>query len=141
MPSRKKAKGKARKAAKEAKAKEKEKESRAVVADQVQEQEESLESQMQLLTVNAASTELCRHGLVPLSAGEEKIIVDFINAFIAAFNSQDQARKAFLTAYNKFINAYLAVFVSFIARGDMMEAFTTACLATKDEYADVYDSE
>ena len=57
MPSRKKAKGKARKAAKEAKAKEEG--SRAVAS---QRQEESVEAQMQQLMVSAAS-ELCTHGL------------------------------------------------------------------------------
>ena len=59
MPSRKKAKGKARKAAKEAKAKE---ESRAVVAvadSQRPVQEESLEVQMQRLIISAASPTMC----------------------------------------------------------------------------------
>ena len=107
MPSRKKAKGKARKAAKKAKAKE---ESEAVAAGQVQ--EEALATQMQQLRINAASPGLCSHGLVQLSAGEEKIIVDFINAFIAKFRSVEQVGAALVTARQ----------------------------ATKDEYADVYYS-
>ena len=112
MPSRKKAKGKARKAAKEAKARAKEEESRAAVNVAAnQQQEESLEIQMQQLRINTASPELCRHGLLPLSAGEEKICVDFINVFIAAY-SEDNVGGAISTAYH----------------------------ATKVEYADVYDS-
>ena len=109
MPSRKKAKGKARKAAKEAKAREEE--SRAVAASQVQ--GEALATQMQQLRINAASSELCSHGLVLLSAGEEEIIVDFINAFIAKFRSVEQVGAALVTAHE----------------------------ATKDEYTDVYSSE
>ena len=84
MPSRKKAKGKARKAAKEAKAKQEE-DSRAeggVAAGQQHVQEESFEEMMQRLRISAPSPTMCRHGCPPLSAGEEKICLEFINAFI-----------------------------------------------------------
>ena len=104
MPSRKKAKGKARKAAKEAKAKAEEEESEAVTA---------LGTQLQQLRINAASQELCSHGLVQSSAGEEKIIVDFINAFIAKFRS---------------------------VKHDVGAALVTAQEATIVEYVDVYSS-
>ena len=112
MPSRKKAKGKARKAAKEAKAKEEE--SQAVVEATGQRQEEAaLEAQLQQLIINAVSPKLCRHGCPSLSADEQKICLDFINAFKAPFHSED--------------------FV------DLGQAFLTAYRATKDEYTDVYD--
>ena len=115
MPSRKKAKGKARKAAKEAKAVKAE-ERRAVAAVNNQRQEESVEAQMQQLVISALSPELCRHGfphysLSPsLSPGDIKICTEFINAYIDAFFSPD--KKGFTDAYN----------------------------ATEEEYADVYDS-
>lgn len=115
MPSRKKAKGKARKAAKEAKSKAtKEEESRAameVAADQ-QQMQDSVEAQMQRLRVSDSSPTICGHGLVPPSADEEKIFEDFMNAFIAAFCSQQTVGPAFFTAYH----------------------------ATKEKYADVYAS-
>ena len=113
MPSRKKVKGKARKAAKEARAKEEE--SRAVVeveADQRTMQDESVEALLHRLVINATSPSLCRHGCLSLTADEEQMFADFMNAFIAAFCSQDIVGLALLTAYN----------------------------ATKDKYADVYDS-
>ena len=114
MPSRKKAKGKARKAAKQAKAKEEE--SRAVEVAAGQRQEESVEVQLQRLIINATSPKLCRHGLVPLPSGEQKICLDFINAFKAPFHSDD---------------------AGFLYLG---EVFLTAYDATKVEYADVYAS-
>ena len=116
MPSRKKAKGKARMAAKQAKAKEEE--SRAVAAVN-QRQEESVEAQMQQLMVSVTS-ELCMHGLVPssLSPRDHKVCEDFIDTFIDVFNSaQDDA--------------------GFI---DLGQAFLVAYNATKNEHADVYDS-
>ena len=115
MPSRKKAKGKARKAAKEAKAKEEERESRAAVnAAANQGQEESIETQMQRLEINAASSNLCTHGCPhhSLSPGDIKICDEFIDAFMTAFFSQNEVAGSFTTAYH----------------------------ATSDEYADVYDS-
>ena len=106
MPSRKKAKGKARKAAKEAKAaRGKEEGSRAVVANQRQEG-------LQRLGINVASSKLCSHGYPCLSAGEEKLCLEFINAFIAVFNSQD----------------------------NMGEGFVSAEEATKEQFAEVYAS-
>ena len=112
MPSRKKAKGKARKAAKarEAEAKAKEEESRAVEVAAGQRQEESLEAQIQRLMVSASSPELCRHGYPSLSAGEEKVCEDFIQAFMSAFNTQE----------------------------DVGQGLVTACDATEVKYTDVY---
>ena len=110
MPSRKKAKGKARKAAKEAKEAEAKEESEAVAEVAAgQRQEGSVEAQMQQLQINAASPKTCMHGPPP---GEENICEDFIKAFIASLYSVDKVGKGFVTAYN----------------------------ATKDEYADVYSS-
>ena len=104
MPSRKKAKGKARKAAKEAKAKAEEEESEAVTA---------LGTQLQQLRINAASQQLCSHGLIQSSAGEEKIIVDFINAFIAKFRSvKHDVGAALVTAQEATIVEYTEVYVS-----------------------------
>ena len=100
MPSRKKAKGKARKAAKEAKANAKEEESQAVVAVAVANQQRngSIEAQMHRLVINDAMHQKCRHGLVPLSAGEEKICLKFIDAFIDVFISQKNVVEGFKTA-------------------------------------------
>ena len=83
MPSRKKAKGKARKAAK---AKE---ESRAVAAAG-QRQVGSLEAQMQGLEINHQFTYVnCSHDWPSsLSVGEEKIYIDFIETFIDEFASK-----------------------------------------------------
>ena len=85
MPSRKKAKGKARKAAKEAKAKEEENRVRAVVevADN-QRQEESLEQQMERLVIYD-SKQLCWHGRPPLSPDEAEVYKEFIIAYLDAF--------------------------------------------------------
>ena len=100
MPSRKKAKGKARKAAKEAKAKEEE--SRAVgevAANQRRVQEKSVEELMQRLRISAPSPTMCRHGCPPISTGDEKICLEFINAFIAtAVGSRGNLRDGFCTA-------------------------------------------
>ncbi len=120
MPSRKKAKGKARKAAKEAKAaavaaRAEEKESQAVVNVAVNQRQVREKMLLRRLVINSVSPQNCRHGLVHLSSGEEKFCLEFINA-------------------------YLAIFVPFIARGDMMEAFTTAHHATWDEYPSMYSS-
>ena len=114
MPSRKKAKGKARKAAKEAKAKEEESPAMAMEMEAAanQRQEGSLEAMMQELSISTPSPIMCRHGLVHLSAGEEKTCLEFINAFIATFQSQGVLGQAFLKAYH----------------------------ATKITYADVYSS-
>ena len=100
MPSRKKAKGKARKAAKEAKAKEEG--SQAVVAEvaasQQQAQEESHEAVMQRLRISAPSPTMCRHGYPPLSTGDEKICLEFINAFITIAVSRANVAEGFCTA-------------------------------------------
>ena len=109
MPSRKKAKGKARKAAKEAKAKEGESRTVGEVAAN-QRQEGSLEAQLQRLVISDIAPQKCKHGLVQLSVGEEKICLEFIDAFITALFS----------------------------RGN--EGFFTAYEATKVEYDDVYAS-
>ena len=113
MPSRKKAKGKARKAAKETKAKEEESRAVGEVANQRQVQEETLEAQLQRLIVNAACPTMeCKHGYTPLSPDDYKICRDFIEAFIATFCLQ----------------------------GNFTEAFLKATEATEEEYADVYSS-
>ena len=111
MPSRKKAKGKARKAAKDEKAEEEESRAVEVAAGQRQVQDESLEAQLQRLGINA---KLCMHGCPrhSLSPDEEKICQEFIDAFTAAFLSQNDVGGSLTTAYN----------------------------ATKDEYPDVYSS-
>ena len=121
MPSRKKAKGKARKAAKETKAKEGESRavsgvvegSRAVVeANQVKER--SLETRFERLIINSSSSDdMCRHGFPPLSSDEGKIFEGFINAFIDAFQCP----------------------VNTIA-----QCLATGLQATLEEYAEVYNS-
>ena len=111
MPSRKKAKGKARKAAKEAKAKDEE--SRVVGAAASQQHvQESVEAQMQRLMINATSTTMCSHGCPPLSPYEEEIFEGFINAFIATFRSVEKVGPALVIAHH----------------------------TTSDKYADVYDT-
>ena len=98
MPSRKKAKGKARKFAKEAKVAEAAKESQAVVEVAAnQRQEGSLEVRLQRLMLNVACPELCRHGCPQLSP-DNRICCNFIDAFIATFLSQDSFTGALLTA-------------------------------------------
>ena len=115
MPSRKKAKGKARKAAKEAK----EEESQTVVnmADgQRQVQEGSFEEMMQRLRISAPSPTMCRHGCPSISAGAEKICCGFIDEFMIA--GAELSRSGVNVA----------------------EAFVTVTDATADEYIDVYAS-
>ena len=114
MPSRKKAKGKARKAAKEAKAKEEESQAAVEMAAN-QGQEELIEAQLQRLIIDAVSPKRCRHGCPSpsLSADEKKMFKDFINAYIDVFFSTNK---------------------------DVGQGLATAYEATKDEYPDVYDS-
>ena len=109
MPSRKKAKGKARKAAKEAKAKEGE--SRALVAVAAnQRQEESVEAQMQQLEINATSK--CLHGSRPFS-GDMHICLEFINVFTEVYVESNT--------------------------DGLSESFNLAFDGTEEKYADVYD--
>ena len=110
MPSRKKAKGKARKAAKDAKAKDEESRAVVEVASGQRQERSPLETHILQLKIKAAAPTQCWHGLVQssLSRRDIEICNEFIDAFIPAFFSQ----KCFTTAYD----------------------------ATKDEYADVYDS-
>ena len=110
MPSRKKAKGKARKAAKEAKAKQEE-ESRAVIAAN-QRQEGSLGAQLQRLRISAPSPSMCRHGCPSLSGGDEKICLEFISKFINAFRSQDKVGQQFSAAHHATIHEYADVYSS-----------------------------
>ena len=113
MPSRKKAKGKARKAAKEAKEAEAAKESQAVAEVAAnQRQEGSLEAQMQQLKISTPSPTTCSHGYSPISTDEDKICCEFINAFI-------------ITAFS---------------RACAEEGFCAAQVATEETYADVYSS-
>ena len=98
MPSRKKAKGKARKAAKEAKeAEDKDKESRALaMADQ--QQNESIEALLHRIVIDDVARQKCEHGLIQLSPGEEKICKDFIAEFIAAFLTREDIAGGFVAA-------------------------------------------
>ncbi len=80
MPSKKKARGRARKAAKEAKAAEEE--AKTVV---VKNQDGSLEAQMQRLTINnllreSDTVQKCRHGF-ELEGHEERLCVEFVEVF------------------------------------------------------------
>ena len=114
MPSRKKAKGKARKAAKEAEAVRAEENESQAVAEMAanQRQEESLEAQMQRLIINATSSKHCRHGCPSLSTDESNIFKDFINAYLATSSKQNKVVEGLVAAYE----------------------------VTEVEYADVYDS-
>ena len=103
MPSRKKAKGKARKAAKEARAKEEE--SRAVAGAASQRQGESVEAMMQRLTI-------CSHGCPSVTADEEKIVEDFMNAFLDAFRLEDKVGPALVTAHDATVDEYANVYAS-----------------------------
>ena len=98
MPSRKKAKGKARKAAKEAKEEESRAEVNVAAASQQHVQEESLNAIMQRLRINAPSPTMCRHWCPLLSADDEKICLEFINAFIITAVSQVDVGKGFCAA-------------------------------------------
>ena len=126
MPSRKKAKGKARKAAKEAR-EAKEEESDAVVTAN-QRQERSLAMQMQQLRINALTPTVCSHGCPSLSSDEEKICVDFIHAYIDTFISQDNVAEAFITArevteekYPSMYSSKMEVLISILlSRGTQM---------------------
>ena len=125
MPSRKKAKGKARKAAKEAK----EEESRAVVNVAAnQRQERSLTMQMQRLRIKVSPPTACRHDYPLLSDVEVKIFEDFINAFSDTFISQNNVAEGFITAqevteerYPSIYSSKLEVLVSILlSRGTQM---------------------
>ena len=106
MPSRKKAKGKARKAAKEAKAKEEESRAVGEVAAS-----QRLEAQLHQLVISSdVAPQKCEHRLIHLSAGEEKICLEFINVYLTA----------------------VALHAS--------EGLLKAGCATKDKYAAVYSS-
>ncbi len=102
MPSRKKAKGKARKAAKEAKAKARAKEGQdqEAVATTANQLHDPLEARIQRLQIIHASSMNCDHGLDSLSYDVEKICLDFIHAFIDVFISKDS-----VSVVDKFITA------------------------------------
>ena len=147
MSSRKKAKGKARKAAKEAKeaeAKAKEEESQAVVNVAAnQRQEESVEEQLQRLIINAASPTKCWHGFVPLSHGSSNwICKDFINAYLAAYDSEDKVGRAIVTAYNATKGEYANVYSSKldIVVSLLLSRGTTLILEGKNKPARLYAS-
>ena len=129
MPSRKKkkAKGKARKAANAAKvAKAKEEESRAVV------QNESIEALLQRMTISAESPTLCRHGLVPLSPDEGKTFKDFIDEeFITAFLQRGDRK-----VWPSLVTSYTAT------QADVMGAFIAALKSSMgtEKYAEMYRS-
>ena len=146
MPSRKKAKGKARKSAKEAKAKEEETQAVVEAAANLR-QEESVEALLHRLVINAASPKLCRHGCPSVTAGEEKMFTDFMNAFIAAAaapGSQNnvesfiKAHKATVETYSDVYSSKLDTVISVILRngtqgildGKNKAAQLYACLAT-----------
>ena len=130
MPSRKKAKGKARKAAKEAKAKEEE-ESQAVIAAN-QRQEGSLEAQLQRLIVS----QQCKHGCHSFSADEEKICLEFITAFIDTFNSQDNVGGGFITALHTTIVEYHDVYSSKLEAIISIFLYNgTQCILDGDNYS------
>jgi len=103
MPSRKKAKGKARRAAKATK----DEESQAVVANQ--RQEGSLEVMMQRLIFNSAT---CQHGLAPLPSNGEKICQDFIHTFIEVFTAQDDVVESVTAALAATKKEYADVYSS-----------------------------
>ena len=102
MPSRKKAKGKARKAAKEAKAKE---EGGRAVKGGIQRQGESVEAMMNRLTI-------CSHGCPSLSAGEAKTSEDFIDAFLEAFFSKVDMVDGFEAATDTTKEVYGEIYAS-----------------------------
>ena len=113
MPSRKKAKGKARKAAKEAEAAKAEEESQAVIlANQVQKR--SLEAQIERLIINAVSPKLCRHGCPSpsLSPDDLKMFKDFINAYIDVFRTTNKVAEGCVTAYEATEDEYAEVYAS-----------------------------
>ncbi len=122
MPSRKKAKGKARKAAKEAKAKQEAEESQEAVeveasADQRQVEEGSLEAQLQRLGINAAtSSKSCKHVSPLFSSDGAKGCLKLVNEFIAVF---------ILRARDNM---------------NMVDALIAANEATEEEFAAIYSS-
>lgn len=118
MPSRKKAKGKARRAAKEAKAAVEEEEADEQAALVIN-QDRSLEAQMQRLTIDDLLRESdavqCRHGLEKLESGEEQLCEAFMWEF--------------LEAYGKSIIA---------GDNNMMVNFNAGTEATKEQFASVW---
>ena len=124
MPSRKKTKGKARRAAKETKAK-KEEDSQAVVAAANQRQQERpLEVEVQRLLVSPFAPNKCQHGVAHISSSDEEICIEFINAFITAYRSFSGSGECFFLATEstmvKFADVYsskLETVVSILLNG------------------------
>ena len=116
MPSRKKEKGKARRAAKEATKEEAEtaEKSQAVVAEANQQQEGSLEAQMKRLQINSTAIN-CSHGLDSLPPDDTKICLDFLTTFITVSDA---------AGVDKLLG----------------EALVRACKSTAEKYPDVYSS-
>ena len=135
MPSRKKAKGKARKAAKDKEAKAAKEESQAVVEVAANQQNESIEAQLQGLMINSETPKLCKHGCPPRSP-EEEICFEFINAFMTAFLSQDDLVGSFTTAYNATIDKYADVYYSMLNTvTSMLLACGTQLIIDDDNHA------
>ena len=89
MPSRKKVKGKARKAAKEAKVKAEEEENQAMLMDLAELGNITMGELFQRHELRRTATQTCQHGIPPLSHSDKKICDEFINAFRAALLSRD----------------------------------------------------
>ena len=105
MPSRKKAKGKARRAAK---TKAEEEGGQAPVEVAVgQRQEESVEAQLRRLVINGT---VCRHGYPSLSDGDQKICRDFIVAFMTTFLSKNDLGGSLETAHKATMVEYADVY-------------------------------
>ena len=141
MVSRKKAKGKARRAAKQEQAKE-EASDAVAAAEANQQQGEPLEAQMERLQINSTAIN-CSHGLDSLSPDDTKICLDFINAFMTVYNSGgDEVGESLVTAYKstaeKYPNVYSSKLESVVS---ILLARGTQCILEGDNnYARCYAS-
>ncbi len=128
MVSRKKAKGKARKVAKATKAAE---EAEVAAVNGRQEEERSLEVQMQRLTIDNLLQ--CRHGVLASNKHDERLCVEIMKTVNGGWNASVEAGNDLIPCFNAGIDAarekYDALFID-VAKVEMIASYCVA-LGTK----------
>jgi len=87
-----------------------------------------LELKMMRLQIDSATPIICHHGLVPLSSGEQKICLNFINTFMTLHTSLDNLVESLKAAYEETEVEYTDVYSS------KLESAVSILLASETQY-------